>query len=100
MREAFVDKLAEEAAKNPDIVLITGDLGYGVLDKFSSNFANQFINAGINEQTMMGMAAGYASTGKKVFVYSIGNNRHIEIQIMGFQFLSVVCKSGVTFRKC
>jgi transketolase len=73
MREAFVDKLTEEAARNPDIVLITGDLGYGVLDKFSSNFPNQFINAGINEQSMMGMAAGYASTGKKVFVYSIGN---------------------------
>ena len=73
MREAFVEKLSEEALQNPDIVLITGDLGYGVLDKFSSNFPNQFINAGINEQTMMGMAAGYASTGKKVFVYSIGN---------------------------
>lgn len=73
MRDAFIQSLAKEAEQNPNLVLITGDLGYGVLDKFSQDFPNQFINAGINEQTMMGMAAGYASTGKKVFVYSIGN---------------------------
>jgi len=73
MREAFVETLLEEAKKDESIVLITGDLGFGVLDKFQKDLPNQFINSGVNEQAMMGMAAGIASTGKRVFVYSIGN---------------------------
>ena len=73
MRDAFVETLLEEAKKDKNIILITGDLGFGVLDKFQRELPNQFINAGVNEQAMMGMAAGIASTGKRVFVYSIGN---------------------------
>lgn len=73
MRDSFVRALLEEAKKNPDLVLITGDLGFGVLEEFQRNLPNQFINSGVNEQTMMGMAAGIASTGKRVFVYSIAN---------------------------
>ena len=73
MRDAFVETLLEEAKKDKDIILITGDLGFGVLDKFQRELPNQFINSGVNEQAMMGMAAGIASTGKRVFVYSIGN---------------------------
>ena len=53
--------------------MITGDLGFGVLEKFQRELPLQFINSGVNEQTMIGMAAGIASTGKRVFVYSIGN---------------------------
>lgn len=73
MRDTFVKTLLEEARRNPNIILITGDLGYGVLDEFARELPGQFINSGVNEQAMMGMAAGYASTGKRVFVYSIGN---------------------------
>jgi transketolase len=73
MREAFVETLLEEAKKDENIILITGDLGFGVLDNFHRELPNQFINSGVNEQSMMGMAAGIASTGKRVFVYSIGN---------------------------
>lgn len=73
MRDAFVETLLEEATKNQEIILITGDLGFGVLEKFQKQLPKQFINSGVNEQTMMGMAAGMASTGKRVFVYSIGN---------------------------
>ena len=73
MRDAFVETLLEEAKIDENIILITGDLGFGVLDKFQKELPNQFINSGVNEQTMMGMAAGIASTGKRVFVYSIGN---------------------------
>ncbi len=73
MRDSFVKTLLAEAKKNPNIVLITGDLGFGVLDDFQKELPGQFINSGVNEQTMMGMAAGIASTGKRVFVYSIGN---------------------------
>ena len=73
MRDTFVKTLLEAAKNNPDIILMTGDLGYGVLETFQKELPAQFINSGVNEQTMMGMAAGYASTGKRVFVYSIGN---------------------------
>ncbi|CAN2230971.1 COG3958 Transketolase, C-terminal subunit [Candidatus Planktophila versatilis] len=73
MRSSFVDTLIQEARQNPAVVLVTGDLGFGVLEEFASELPNQFINAGIAEQSMMGMAAGLASTGKRVFVYSIGN---------------------------
>ena len=73
MRDAFVKTLLIEAKKDPNIILITGDLGFGVLEEFQRELPNQFINSGVNEQTMMGMAAGIASTGKRVFVYSIAN---------------------------
>ena len=73
MRDAFVKILLKEARKNPNIFLITGDLGFGVLEEFASELPNQFLNSGVNEQAMMGMAAGIASTGKRVFVYSIAN---------------------------
>ena len=73
MRDSFISSLLEQAKKDPNIFLITGDLGFGVLEKFQETLPNQFINSGVNEQSMMGLAAGLASTGKKVFVYSIGN---------------------------
>lgn len=73
MRDTFVKTLLEEARRDPNIILITGDLGFGVLDEFAKELPGQFFNSGVNEQAMMGMAAGYASTGKRIFVYSIGN---------------------------
>jgi transketolase len=53
--------------------LITGDLGYGVLDEFQSSIPNQFLNFGITEQSMMSAAAGLAQEGYRPFVYSIAN---------------------------
>jgi transketolase len=73
MRNAFVSALYDEAKKNRDIVLITGDLGFQLFDEFAADLPAQFINAGLTEQSMMSMAAGIASTGKRVFVYSIAN---------------------------
>jgi transketolase len=73
VRDTFIKVLLNEARKNPDIFLITGDLGFGVLDDFAKELPNQFLNAGVAEQAMMSMAAGIASTGKRVFVYSIAN---------------------------
>lgn len=72
MRDTFFSELDLAAQNDPNIVLITGDLGFGVLDNFIKNNPKQFINAGIAEQNMMGVAAGLALTGKKVYVYSIG----------------------------
>lgn len=73
MRNLLIDRLCEEAKANEDIVVVVGDLGFGCFEKFSNQFPNRFFNAGIAEQSMMGIAAGLAKEGKKVFVYSIGN---------------------------
>ena len=73
MRETFTRCLQEQARVNPNLVLVTGDLGFGVLFPFMEEFPNRFINAGISEQAMMSMAAGMAMEGKTVVVYSIGN---------------------------
>ena len=73
MRDTFVRTLIEEAKKNENIELITGDLGFGVLKPYFEQLPNQFTNAGIAEQSMTGIAAGMALCGKTVFTYSIGN---------------------------
>lgn len=73
MRDAMVSKLSELATIDKSIILLVGDLGFGVFEKFEAQFPGQYFNAGIGEQNMMGMAAGLALDGKKVFVYSIGN---------------------------
>lgn len=73
MRNAFIEELTLLAEKDDKIFLIIGDLGFGVIENFEKKFPNQFLNAGVAEQNMMGMAAGLASAGYKVFVYSIGN---------------------------
>jgi transketolase len=73
MRDKFIETLYEIAKKDRNVNLITGDLGFGVLDKFWNDFPQQFINAGICEQNMTGVAAGMGLEGKTVFTYSIGN---------------------------
>jgi len=73
MRDAFLDKLTQLAAKDKDIVLLTADLGYGVFEDFESRFPGQYFNVGVAEQNMMGLASGLALEGKKVITYSIGN---------------------------
>jgi transketolase len=73
MRNAFIDELVSLATVNPNIVLMVGDLGFSVVEPFQDQFPDRFFNAGIAEQNMMGMAAGLASEGCHVFVYSIAN---------------------------
>jgi transketolase len=73
MRNAFIEELVTLAVTNERIILMVGDLGYSVVEPFQKKFPNRFINAGVAEQNMMGMAAGLASEGFHVFVYSIAN---------------------------
>jgi transketolase len=73
MRKAFIDELVQLAAAHPQIALIVGDLGYSVIEPFADRFPERFINAGVAEQNMMGLAAGLASEGYHPFVYSIAN---------------------------
>lgn len=73
MREAAVKALTELAEKDREVLLLSGDLGYGVLDTFRSKMPEQYFNVGICEQNMSSLAAGLALEGKKVYTYSIGN---------------------------
>lgn len=72
MRNAFINELVVAARTNQNIALIVGDLGFSVVEPFADEFPDRFINAGVAEQNMMGVAAGMASEGYHVFVYSIG----------------------------
>jgi len=71
MRNAFVGELKKQAHKNKNIILLTGDLGFSVFENFKEELPEQYINCGVAEQNMIGVAAGLALTGRKVFVYSI-----------------------------
>ena len=73
MRTAFIKTLCELAEQDERIWLLCGDLGYSVLEGFSSRFPNRFVNVGVAEQNMTGIAAGLALSGKVVFIYSIAN---------------------------
>ncbi len=73
MRTAFIEELLSLAERDPRIWLITGDLGYSVLEPFAERYPDRYLNAGVAEQSMMGIAAGLAHSGAKPFVYSIAN---------------------------
>ena len=73
MRNKFVQTILEIAKKDKKFHLVTGDLGFGVLQPLWDEVPDQITNAGIAEQSMTGIAAGMALSGKKVFTYSIGN---------------------------
>ena len=71
MRTAFIDTLRELARIDDRIFLLTADMGYSVFETFRDEFPDRFLNTGIAEQNTIGIAAGLASRGKIVFVYSI-----------------------------
>ena len=73
MRDHVLDELVKYVKKDPNLYLISGDLGYVVLDKFREAAPKNFLNAGISEQNMAAMAAGLAMEGNTVFLYSMGN---------------------------
>lgn len=73
MRTAFVRALEEMAEDDERIMLVVGDLGFGVVEPFAERFPLRYVNAGVAEQNMTGIAAGVALEGKVAFTYSIGN---------------------------
>lgn len=73
MRNSFIKRLCEIAAEREDIYLITGDLGFGVVEEFAERYPERFVNVGIAEQNMTAVAAGLGLEGECVFTYSIGN---------------------------
>ncbi len=73
MRDAFTRTLFEIADRDERVMLLTGDLGFGVLTSFAAAYPKQFLNVGIAEQNMAGIAVGLAREGRIVFTYSIAN---------------------------
>jgi len=71
MRKAFAETLVELAERDERIVLLTGDLGYTVLEPFAQRFPDRFYNVGVAEQNMVGLATGLAEGGYVPFCYSI-----------------------------
>ena len=73
MRDAVVRALTELAAEDPALMLVNGDLGFGVLGDFIARFPGNYVNAGVAEQNMTAVACGMALAGARAYTYSIGN---------------------------
>jgi transketolase len=72
MRNAFIGAVEEIAEDDPRVVFLTGDLGFTVLEPLAKKLRERFVNVGVAEQNMMGLATGLAEAGLVPFVYSIG----------------------------
>lgn len=70
MRKAFADAVLAQC-NGEDWFFLTGDLGFMALEGVQSAFGDRFINAGVAEQNMIGVAAGLARESLRVIVYSI-----------------------------
>jgi len=69
-RKQFFNSLIKQAKTNNRLILIVGDVGFSYVEEFRDKFPNQFINVGIMEQTMIGVAAGMHDMGWKPYVYT------------------------------
>jgi len=70
---AFVDKLTELAEADPNIMLLTGDLGFQIFDGFIEKHGPRYINVGVAEANMIDTAAGLAHVGRRPVAYSIAS---------------------------
>lgn len=70
MRKAF-SNIISKVAKDDKVIFITGDLGFSAFENIQESMKDRFINTGVAEQNMIGVAAGLAHKGYKVFCYSI-----------------------------
>jgi len=73
VRDVFVNTLRGLAEADPRVLLMTADLGFGVLTDFARDLPKQYLNVGVAEQNLTGVACGAALSGHVVFTYSIGN---------------------------
>jgi transketolase len=73
MREVFINSLYEEMEKDPYIFFLTADMGINLVEKFQIKYPDRFLNVGIAEQNLIGVASGLAESGMKPFVYTISN---------------------------
>lgn len=73
MRKPFIQTLTELAEKDPKVLLIIGDVGFSFIEPFRQRFPNQFLNVGVLEQSMMGIAVGMARMNWKPYIYTMRN---------------------------
>lgn len=73
MRDALSEALVRAASLDERVLLLTGDHGYALFDDFRSAFPDRFVNAGVAEQNMVGMAAGLAKAGFRPIVYGLSS---------------------------
>ncbi len=103
MRDAFFSRLVERASADRDIVILSDDHGAFALNDFALQFPKQYINIGIAEQNMIGVAAGLALSGKKVFVYgitpfvSLRVLEHLMLDVAAMQLPVNIISVGVGF---
>jgi len=71
MRNIFGKWISDCADRDDKLILLSGDIGYGLFDDFINKYPNRFINTGIAEQNMVGVAAGLAASGYRPIVYTI-----------------------------
>jgi transketolase len=71
LRHAFTEALVRAAREDPRVVLLTGDHGYSLFDEFRQQCPGQYLNAGVAEQNMVGVAAGLAKGGLRPIVYGL-----------------------------
>ncbi|MCB1003735.1 MAG: hypothetical protein KDB35_06065, partial [Acidimicrobiales bacterium] len=73
MRRALIDALVARAERDPRVVLLTGDLGFTVVEPFAERFPDRFVNVGVAEQNLVGLATGMAEAGMVPFTYSLAS---------------------------
>ena len=71
MRAEFVQAVLEAAEREPELIFLSGDLGFMALEPVRARLGERFVNAGVSEQNMVSVAAGLAHRGFKPIVYSI-----------------------------
>lgn len=71
MRREFAAYLLDEFAANPKLILLTADIGFGILDTLRERYGERVINIGSSESLMIGIAAGYVYEGWTVICYTI-----------------------------
>ena len=73
MRDAFSSELIKLASKDPKLLLLTGDHGYGLFDGLRKQHKAQYLNMGVAEQNMVGVAAGLSRSGFRPMVYGLSS---------------------------
>jgi transketolase len=89
VRKAFSDALVGAAVADPNVLLLTGDHGYALFDEFRHRCPTQYLNAGIAEQNMVGVAAGLARSGFRPVVYAL--SAFIPVRVLEQIKLDVCC---------
>jgi transketolase len=71
MRNAFAQEIFDLAASDERVVLLMGDIGNRLFDKYRAQFPDRFFNCGVAEANMVSVAAGLASEGMRPVCYTI-----------------------------